>query len=255
MSFVINPYRFGGGAPPGGTLPTPLHWFDLNDDGVWADDGDSATLITLTEPVGNVTVNATAGVNGQAVAAMSGGGHLTGGSVPWDGTQVGGEDHISFASWYKITTYSADGSVIIAWREGDANPYICQINNNKATEQIRVAVGDTTPDYVTANGANNTADEGVWIHCAVTWDGTTLRNYKNGVEIATGTNASTGNFTTANVPFNLGHIDNQVSSDLFGFMGATGIWDVALSATEVSDLYERVNTDGTDGYYADYTWT
>ena len=85
----------------------------------------------------------------------------------------------------------------------------------------------------------NTTD--TWIHCVVTFDGTTSTMYKNGVSAATNTNSN--NILNANSN-NLTIGDNpQGTKEFAGKLDHVAIFDYALSASQITSLYGN-STDG-----------
>jgi len=77
----------------------------------------------------------------------------------------------------------------------------------------------------------------VWIHVAFTWDGTTLRLYKNGCEITNSTQRITPTINDQSL-----FIGKESSSDGYffqGFIDEIRIYNRALSAEEVKAHYEQ----------------
>jgi len=253
---IINPYRF---AAAGDTLPEPIHWWNLNNvDSVDSGDGlydlgtkrvDSGWDLTNV----SCTTSATGGLNSQSVVDMSDSSYLhRSADKAWDGDS---STNISVSCWARMDAISTTGNWLWSWRENTTDRlthglFFNTTPNDFSSSQVWDAGGDT----VNANDPTEVAATSTWYHLAMTWDGTTIRHYIDGVEFGTGTNASVGAFTTNAMPFALGGSSWSKGASILGHdgqMGATGIWDVELSATEVSTLY---GSGTTDGYYADYTF-
>lgn len=82
---------------------------------------------------------------------------------------------------------------------------------------------------------------GSWTHIVGTWDGATVRLYKNGTGV--GTPVSKASITYTSCGFSLGtYYNDTTSANMFdGMIDEVGIWSRALSATEVTELYNSGN--------------
>ncbi|MDD4082175.1 MAG: LamG domain-containing protein [Sphaerochaetaceae bacterium] len=91
----------------------------------------------------------------------------------------------------------------------------------------------TTKWYVNSNyQITNTVNDNEWTHLALTFDGTIWRAYKNGIADGTYTGAI-GTFTGSN--FWLG---NGYNGYYNGNIEEVAVWNKALSATDVNNLYK-----------------
>ena len=259
---LVNPYRF---AASGGTaIATPIHWWNLNNvDAVDSGDGlydlgtkrvDSAWDLTNV----GCTTSATGGPNSQSVVDTPLTGYLhRSADKAWDGDS---STNISVSCWAFMDAISATGNWLWSWREENTDRLTHGLFFNTTPNDFSSSqVWDAGDDTVNANDPTEVAALTTWYHLCMTWDGTTIRHYIDGVEIGTGTNASVGAFTTNAMPFAIGTASWAKGLTVArhdGRIGATGIWDVELSASEVQTLYDGgKNGSATDGYYADYTWT
>jgi hypothetical protein len=78
---------------------------------------------------------------------------------------------------------------------------------------------------------------GTWCHLCLTYNGTSLYLYRNGVQVASGTSAGTFSATAAGVPFLCGKHYAQAWY-WNGAIGDLAVWSGrALSASEVADWY------------------
>lgn len=90
---------------------------------------------------------------------------------------------------------------------------------------------------------SNLPFDGTWAHIVVTWDGSTAKIYIDGTEEASDSNSSMGSVSNSGT-FYLGHRD--ASDDHYqGKLDDVRVYDKALSNTEVSDIYNNVDTSGT----------
>jgi hypothetical protein len=111
--------------------------------------------------------------------------------------------------------------------------YMLYVNNTTATKAIHYSCGN----FLTTTGGylNNSVDLNTWQHFAVTHSGTTATFYKNGVSIGSSTNI----FGATNISNMSGNIGNSELSDraFDGKIASVRVYNRALSATEVSQLY------------------
>jgi uncharacterized repeat protein (TIGR02543 family) len=77
-----------------------------------------------------------------------------------------------------------------------------------------------------------------WYHIAGTYDGTTMRLYLNGSQIAT--TAVTGNITSYSTPVYIA-ANGAIGEKFIGTIDEVGIWNRTLTASEVSQLYNSGN--------------
>jgi hypothetical protein len=111
--------------------------------------------------------------------------------------------------------------------------YMLFVNNTTATKAIHYACGNIITN--TGGYLNNSVDLDAWQHFAVTHSGLTATFYKNGVSIGSSTNI----FGATNVSNMSANIGNSVLSDraFDGKIASARIYDRALSATEIAQLY------------------
>lgn len=109
---------------------------------------------------------------------------------------------------------------------------------------------------ITTNGStdlyfdtNNTAiTTGTWYHIAVTFDGTTMRAYVNGV--ASGTKAVSGTMFNSSAPIEIGARNNAHFFD--GSIDEVRFWNRALSVTEISNNMNKQVPNNANGLIAYY---
>ncbi len=81
-----------------------------------------------------------------------------------------------------------------------------------------------------------------WNHFAMTYNGSTLTLYHNGVSV--GTQSASGNITSSAEPFYIGNLPFQTTNFyLNGQMDDVTLWSKSLSASEVSAIYNACSMD------------
>jgi concanavalin A-like lectin/glucanase superfamily protein len=78
----------------------------------------------------------------------------------------------------------------------------------------------------------------VWVHVAATYDGTTIRVYRDGVEA--GSRAMTGKLATNDLPFLIGRTEGGSVGPNFwkGSIDELSLYDHALTAAQVAAIHE-----------------
>jgi len=250
MSFVINPYRFGGGAPAT-SVPTPLHWFDLDDDGTWADQGSGTAFSSgLTEGGTPTTTSSTVGSTSRTVCNLDRGDYLyqnTGGTdKSWDGTN---NDQFSLSYWFTWDTLASSANYLVNWRgANDAAGRLFYSLLVVSTEVSATRVFDNenpsnNVEYYEDIPANEITVTD-WHHICARYDGTVatpiLRYYVDGVLKGTDSNASMSTFETVAMPFAIGALASgrtNAANHHDGLIGMVGIWDEDIGEDGVSHLY------------------
>jgi hypothetical protein len=102
--------------------------------------------------------------------------------------------------------------------------------------------------YVRQKGTNNAIQKNQWYHVAGSFDGTTLRLWLNGVEQSR-TDTSPGLSGTNS--FVIGADSDNVNKHFDGIIDEPRIWNRALTATEIQNLYLH-DIVPTDGLVAEY---
>jgi chitodextrinase len=135
-------------------------------------------------------------------------------------------------------------TVTSAWRDviykgGNDNYYLEATSSLGGAPGAGATVGstDTTIVGTAALGANS------WTHLALTYDGTALRLYVNGVQVSS--QAITGNILTSATPLQIGS-DNVWGQYFAGMIDEVRVYNVALSHAQIqSDMATPVGTGGT----------
>jgi len=158
-------------------------------------------------------------------------------------------NNISISCWFNLDTIPASGNIMTFVGHYVSDPsltpsyggYDLRIHNNSGTPEFDFVIhtGSTAPmvTYI------YTPSTGTWYHLVTTNDGTTLRLYLNGTEVASATGGSIGSASSR--PFNIGCLNraSTIGNERFvdGKIDEVGIWNRTLSASEVSELYNSGN--------------
>ncbi len=255
MSFLVNPYRFGGGEPPA-TLPNPLHWWDLDDLGTGAgaglnDQGSGTNDMTLTNFATTVVFSA-APDGGDALAFNGTSSYLyTTSDFAWDGDPTA----MSISIWVQ-TDASDDDARIFSWRDNTGDRLVDLLRRD-SDGYIRAAVwDDADAAKVTTDDAGLALATGSsFYHVVLTWlKGGTMEMYVDGSIVAGASTSTVGvsDLEDANTMlFTIGAFSpDRTTLKHDGRMWSCGVFDSELTAAEVSTLYNS----GTGGKYADYTF-
>jgi O-glycosyl hydrolase len=209
------------------------------------------TVLDAAQLVADYGFNETQGwnvddtVGAGIVGKLSGGavlasGHM-GNAVQFDGvsgsTWIGRDDaltingQITLAAWVKPASLS--GNQMIVSRMYGPWPYFggtyLRINNGK------YEVGYYDGGHRSAAFTIPVGDLNTWVHLAGTYDGTTWRLYRNGVQVATYTSATGANAYSAKA-WRIGSSDTP-GQYFNGTIDSVRLYAQALSASEVSALY------------------
>jgi hypothetical protein len=146
--------------------------------------------------------------------------------------QSGSWSEVSVSAWFYQDSRS-DFSPII-YSRGSKTGYLSFLESDDSFFGFSVA-GDVN-DRVKV--ASSTLNIGEWIHAVGTYDGTTMRLYINGLNVANRTVSSTINFTGTSY---IGY-DPAISTRKFnGKIDEVAIWNRALTNSEISLLYNSGN--------------
>ncbi len=146
---------------------------------------------------------------------------------------------ITIAAWVNPRNARSDGSRIVE-KDDAGEAYRLQLGQNAVTD---IHFRTTTASSQSITIANMvTFNE--WFQVVGTYDGTTMRLYKNGLEI--GSIAQSGNLKTGTDPVAIGNTP-ATGRQFDGIIDDVRIYDRALSADEIKRLYDlggttRINT-------------
>lgn len=154
-------------------------------------------------------------------------------SVP-DNPSLNVRYQISIAAWIRYQPAKATTQALVTKRSrANKQGYALEVANGRL--QLRLYDGAT--EYI-ATGDAVPADE--WVHVVVTWDGATVRFYMQGELSRQETKQFKGPIAVSTQPLNIGRwVDYPTSLLWSGLIGELAIWNRALTATEVRQIYEQ----------------
>ena len=201
------------------------HFWDLDDDGVWADDVGGWSL----SEDGTPGVLPTGGPDGGGCLNMTFDQNLYRTPVAWDGSVA----RLTCNMWFKLDAYDTLGNIIFAWRQATRGVIAFNVN---ATGKLEGSVSD---DTTTLSLATSTASISLatWYMATLTDDGTTRRLYVNGSADGTDSTTLSGVYETSATEFSIGDPWSTFAARMDGKAAMFGIWERALSPTEITELY------------------
>ncbi|MDA0180325.1 LamG domain-containing protein [Solirubrobacter phytolaccae] len=215
-------------APPAPT-PTPTPAPSQKLVGAWSFNETSGTTAKDTSGQGNTgTVSgATRVTAGKFGGALSFDGVNDTVNIP-DSASLDLTTGMTLEAWVKPTSTAGYRSVV--FKENAAaghQTYSLYSSNGSARPVAEVAVG---PKYTSALSSQS-AEAGAWTHVAATFDGTQLRVYRNGVEVAT--KALSGSLVKSNDPLRIG--GNKIWDEWFkGTIDEVRVWAGARTRAEIA---------------------
>lgn len=152
---------------------------------------------------------------------------------------------VSISCWFQLQNGSVTQHQCLAsmWGSSGTNAYMLDIFNSDGVFNVRgqVHLADTTEVSLTHT---TTLSVNVWHHAVMTYDATSgdLKLYLDNGTAQTQTSTG-GNLANSDTSFLLGNNNFSLQLDaLDGLLDATGVWTRALSASDVSELWN--NGDG-----------
>jgi hypothetical protein len=116
---------------------------------------------------------------------------------------------------------------------GSRDGYNIYLNGGSGTLHLAAERFCTGTATAVGKDYNNSDLLNIWHHVVATYDGTTLRLYRNGVQLNSGT--STGNITNTSKALEIGR--RGTGSYFIGRLNGQKIYNKALSATEVAQNF------------------
>ncbi|MDQ3970395.1 MAG: PKD domain-containing protein, partial [Thermoproteota archaeon] len=146
---------------------------------------------------------------------------------------------MSVASWFKTTTNHADTSFIVnKGGHGSETP----------GQNINYGIHMTGSETITAmietqSGVDHAAtstsayNDGQWHYAVMTYDGTTVRLYIDGAQVASKSTAGAVPDNTGTQPVRVGANSRAADRFFTGNVDEVRVWNRALTSTEVSNAY------------------
>lgn len=211
-------------------IPTPLAYWKLDE--ASGNRADSVGSYTMTD---NNTVGSTAGKIGNASD------HIRANNEYFSNASIGAAvgNAWTLAGWFNFSNIGAADQTILSLRPASGSVNIIQIEMGMYSGgNLRAIAYNSAGTYVKdyrKSQASVPAD--TWHHVAVTWDGSTFAMYHNGS--TSGVTASVNSAMTQTATSRTLRIGAELdaSNVADGLLDEVGIWTVALSASEVSELY------------------
>ena len=150
------------------------------------------------------------------------------------------------SSWFKTSTnFGTEGFIV---NKGGLGTDTAGLNMNYAiwmtsSENLRggFETASGTDNFVTSPGTYN---DGLWHYVSLTFDGTAVRLYVDGVQVAI-TSTTSSPETTNTLPVRVGANSQSANRFFTGNIDEVRIWNRALSAQEVADAFNGIfNTQG-----------
>jgi len=144
-------------------------------------------------------------------------------------------NEISVAGWYYANDLSNFAQIIGKRLNANQSPFSSfAIQKGLSTDPWRVQI---TTDNVTDNllQSNTALEDSVWVFFSFTYDGTTVKYYENGQNLAT--SELSGSIIYNNNPLIFGGSASGIGQSFRGSLDDIGIWNRALTPEEVQELY------------------
>ena len=143
----------------------------------------------------------------------------------------------SVAAWFKTTTVPKDDGFIA--NKGGSGTDSPGMNQNYGL--WITSSGQLSGGYETSSGSNkfatspNSYVNGQWQHGVVTFDGSFVRLYVNGIQVAATSTTSLPD-TNGNQPLRIGANSLAIEDIFVGDIDEVGVWSKALSKSEITNL-------------------
>jgi hypothetical protein len=164
---------------------------------------------------------------------------------------LGGGSGLTLQAWIQPTNLSSNAYSEILRQQGSGYPdYLLSFQDHGYTLSFGVK---TAGGYQELHVPVNPADfgDGNWHALAATYDGTNSRLYADGIPIGSATNQS-GNVTYSSSIAAIGASPSGPAEFFNGVIDEVRVWNVALSATQLTQLLNSEITGGESGLVAYY---
>jgi len=163
------------------------------------------------------------------------------------------DEDFSIEAWIKTVGSSKSPQTIVAKRNAGAHEYQLLIQNGKIQSGIATSGGS----YDGCKGVQ-VIENNTWYHIAFTADGSTMRNYIDGVlDNSTSITKSMSNTASSLI---IGSMEGYIGSrDFNGTIDEVAIWNTALSGSQIKRHAGTNASDssgqGNDGNLTGFNWT
>jgi hypothetical protein len=216
--------------PPDAAPPVPpglVVWWKLDEAAGTASAADSSGNGNAAALTGLAAASAWKADRGGRVLECDG----TGGALAADSTSLDGiRNAITIAAWVSRPQLGGGYSVVLSRQVGTTNG-----------EHYFLGLSNDTPGFIGTVGtvfAPAALPTNQWVHLAATYDGTTIRIYQDGTQIASG--AGTGTFAADTSKLTLCGNQNDAAGTIqerfTGRVDDVRVYDRALSAADIAAL-------------------
>ena len=167
-----------------------------------------------------------------------------------ESAMIANTDQMTLSGWvYPRNTNSGwpDFDGFFGFRNNnDADFYLLQLDAYKVEGRLRVSGGG---EFTIVTAENSISPE-TWHHLAITYDGSNIILYIDGIEA--GSAEASGQITNDAVPLNIGRLVWQTTYfDLDGQADEVSLWNIALTQQQVQDYMEAnlMGATGLVGYW------
>ena len=234
----------GGGGPTNGLV------------GYWKlDDGAGATAVDSSANSLDGTISGATWTTGGIID----------GAITFDGTndyiEVADDalldvTNVTVSAWvYKTVANQAGWGAIASRQAGVAGDNTFWLGFDNSASDLYACFINTANGFQGATGTASTGDATTWVHVSCTYDGSNIRIYRNGTQIATA--AHTGDMTAEANRMLIGADNEDANFSPSDYLNATvddvRLYDRALSVDEISTLGSVISQlDDLADVYTDY---
>ena len=145
----------------------------------------------------------------------------------------------TLAGWFNFPDIGAANQTLFSVRPSSGSNNLIQIETlvNSSTGNLRAIVFNSSGSYVKDYQFTGALAPDTWIHTVLAWDGTTLNFYKNGSTSGVSKPVDSALSMTATARTLRVGAEVSALNVADGLIDEIGIWTVALSGSEVTELY------------------
>jgi type II secretory pathway pseudopilin PulG len=213
-----------------------------------ASSGDLVAQWTFDESSGTTATDASGNGHNGTLTNMSGTEWTTGtldGALRFDGSNdlvscgnfdvTGGDGHLTLCAWMKADDFGTSDARFISKATGTAtNDHYWMLSTvNGSKLRFRLKTNGSTTELKSNGGV---LSSGTWTHVAATWDGSTMRVFRNAIEVKSTSKSGTLS-TSGSVGVAIGNQPSGAGIKAFdGLIDDVRIYNQALDAAELADV-------------------